>query len=70
MEEKKRADQLVEGGMVNVKEAARFLQISLAGIYALMGRGELEYAKIGRSRRIPKNALIELAARNLVQRRN
>jgi hypothetical protein len=30
-----------------------------------MDRGELAFVKLGRSRRIPKRALIELAAREL-----
>jgi hypothetical protein len=31
-----------------------------------MDAGELPFVKIGRARRIPHNALIELAARNVV----
>jgi excisionase family DNA binding protein len=49
-----------------VKDAARFLHISVAGLYAMMGRGELPFVKLGRSRRIPHRALVELAARNLI----
>jgi excisionase family DNA binding protein len=63
-------EELVRDGLLNVKQAAVFLEISVAGLYALMSRGELSYVKIGRSRRIPRRALIELAARNLVDRRN
>jgi len=60
------AHRIVEDGLVTVKEAAAFLKISVAGIYALMSRGELPFCKIGRSRRIPRRALVELAARNIV----
>lgn len=60
------AENLVGDGLVGIKEAARFLQISVAGLYALMGRGELAYCKIGRSRRIPKRALVELATKSMV----
>lgn len=53
---------------MNVKQAADFLGISVAGVYKLMSVGQLGYAKIGRSRRIPKNALVAFAAKNLVSR--
>ena len=33
--------------------------------YTLMDRGKLHFVKIGRSRRIPKRAVVELAARGL-----
>lgn len=66
MEEKMQADQLVAGGMMTAKQAAAFLGISVAGVYKLMSLGQLRYAKIGRSRRIPRNALIALAASRMV----
>ena len=62
------AQNLVESGLVTVKDAARFLHISLAFTYELMARGDLPYTKLGRARRIPKKALIELAAKHLVKR--
>jgi excisionase family DNA binding protein len=34
-------------------------------MYALMENGQLAYVKIGRSRRVPKRALLELLAGNL-----
>jgi excisionase family DNA binding protein len=56
---------LVEEGLLKVTEAAEFLRLSRATLYSLMDRGELAFVKLGRSRRIPKRALIELAAREL-----
>ncbi len=55
-------------GLARVCEAERFLSLSRATVYALMERGELEYVKIGRSRRIPWKALEELVVRNTVCR--
>jgi excisionase family DNA binding protein len=66
-EENRHQNLLVEG-LVTVKEAGQFLGLSVASVYNLMGRGELPYVKLGRSRRIPRRALVELAARYLVGR--
>ena len=66
METKIDAEQIVEGGFDRVRDAAKFLGISVSQVYLLMDRGELRYAKFGRSRRIPHRALIEFAARSLV----
>lgn len=62
------ADALLGDGLETPKGAAAFLKISVAQLYRLMESGALPYVKIGRSRRIPRRALIELAARNLVRR--
>ena len=59
------AAALVEDGLVTVSEAAAFLRLSRSTVYELMNQGILAYAKIGRSRRIPRRALVELAAREL-----
>ena len=56
---------LVEDGLMKVAEAAAFLSLSRATLYTLMDRGELPFVKIGRSRRIPKRAVVELAALGL-----
>ena len=56
---------LVEDGLMKVAAAAAFLSLSRATLYTLMDRGELPFVKIGRSRRIPRRALVELAAREL-----
>jgi excisionase family DNA binding protein len=68
MAENEPAYKMVEDGLVTVKQASEFLNISIAGVYAAMGRGELAYVKLGRSRRVPRRALAELAAKNLVVR--
>jgi excisionase family DNA binding protein len=68
MVDNERARRLVEEGLLTVKQAAAFLGISVAGTYAWMDRGQLPYVKLGRSRRIPRRALVELAARHLVSR--
>jgi excisionase family DNA binding protein len=54
-------------GLVRVTEAARFLAISRSKIYGLMDSGQLPYVKLGRSRRIPRQALIELAREHLIR---
>ncbi|MBM4070272.1 MAG: helix-turn-helix domain-containing protein [Planctomycetes bacterium] len=66
MLEKNVRENLVCDGLVPIKEAAGFLGISVGSLYAMMGRGELVYVKLGRSRRIPRRALVELAAKFLV----
>jgi excisionase family DNA binding protein len=60
------SEDLVRDGLDCVDGAAKFLGVSRAQIYRLMDAGELRYVKIGRSRRIPRRSLIELAAKNLV----
>ncbi len=56
---------LVEDGLVTVSEAAAFLRLSRSNLYVLMERGELAFVKLGRSRRIPRRAVVALAARGL-----
>ena len=55
-------DQLVSEGLMTVPEAAEFLRLSRASLYNLMERGQLPYVKLGRSRRIPRRAVVGLAA--------
>ncbi len=59
------SEALVEDGLVTVAAAAVYLSLSRSTIYALMDKGELPYVKFGVSRRIPKRALIALAAAHL-----
>lgn len=54
-------DGLTGEGFAKIGEAAEFLGVSRAMVYALMERGELVYAKFGRSRRIPRRALVRYA---------
>jgi excisionase family DNA binding protein len=57
---------LIGEGFVGVAEAARFLGLSRSKLYDLMDSGEIVYAKFGRSRRVPRKALLDLARRSLV----
>ena len=57
---------LVNGGLLTVKEAAAMAKLSRATLYLVMDRGEPKYCKLGKSRRIPRNALMEYLASNLV----
>ena len=59
------AAAVVEDGLLKVAEAAAFLSVSRATLYALMNCGQLPFVKIGRSRRVPRRAVVELAARGL-----
>jgi len=51
--------------LLTVKEAAQYARVAHRSIYALMERGELNYIKIGRLRRIPKTALAQIIDPNL-----
>jgi excisionase family DNA binding protein len=61
------SNTLVADGLMTVLQAAKFLGLSRAKVYQLMDQGLLAYVKIGRSRRIPRRALVELAAQHLVR---
>ena len=56
---------LVADGLMTIQEAAEFLSVSRSKLYELMDNGELIFVKLGRSRRIPRRALIDLAASGL-----
>jgi excisionase family DNA binding protein len=60
------AVELMADGLANVEEAAEYLSMSRAKVYQLMETGKLAYVKIGRSRRIPRVSLRQLAASCLV----
>jgi excisionase family DNA binding protein len=53
-------------GLASVREAELFLSMSRSKLYALMDQGELRYVKIGKSRRIPWEAIEELVQKNTV----
>lgn len=57
--------RLVEAGFVTVVEAATFLSLSRSTLYELMDAGKLPYSHVGRTRRIPKQALIDFALASL-----
>jgi excisionase family DNA binding protein len=52
---------MVADGLMRVAEVAEFLSLSRAAVYQMMGRGELPFVKIGRSRRVPRRAVVEFA---------
>ena len=56
---------LVSEGLVRVTEAGQFLGLSRSAIYELMRAGDLPWVKLGRSRRIPRRAVLEYAASGL-----
>lgn len=57
---------VVEDGLETVEGAKNFLKISRTSVYGLMESGDLPYVKIGKRRRIPRRALLDLAQRGLV----
>jgi excisionase family DNA binding protein len=54
-------EKLVEDGLVGLDEAMNFLSIGRSTLYELMDKGMLPWAKIGRSRRIPRRVLVRFA---------
>ena len=58
-------DSVVSDGLITVAEVAKFLSVSRSTVYEAMERGELQYVKLGRSRRVPKRAVLDLARANL-----
>ncbi len=52
--------------MARVPEVATFLAVSRSKIYAMMDAGELAYAKFGKSRRIPWEAVYRLVTESMV----
>ena len=51
---------------LKVMKVAELLGISRAQVYKLMEAGQLAYVKIGKSRRIPWEAIEELVQKNTV----
>jgi len=50
---------------LTAKEAAEFLRLGLTKVYELMNEGVIPYCKFGKSRRIPKQALVKLVKESL-----
>lgn len=57
---------LVGGGLMTVSEASQFSAQSKSSLYLAMDNGVLPYVKLGRSRRIPRRALIKYLTQNLI----
>jgi len=58
-------EELVQDGLMTIREAVAFLRLGRSTLYELMERGDLPYACIGARRLIPRRALIDLAASHL-----
>jgi len=58
-------EDIVSEGLMTVAAASEFLSIGRSKLYDLMDSGELRYVKLGRSRRIPRRSVHQLAAANL-----
>ena len=50
--------------VLRIPTAAGMLGVARSTLYGMMDRGELEYVKFGRSRRIPLKAILALIKRN------
>lgn len=61
-------DELVAGGLMDVREVCAFLSLSRRTVWRLMGEGKLPYVRLMSARRIPRNAVVQFAAENLVMR--
>lgn len=56
-------DQAIPALMLTVEEAGTALRIGRTRMFALIGSGEIRSVKVGRSRRIPVEALTEYKRR-------
>lgn len=54
---------LVEKLLLKPEEAAEVLSIGRSKVYELIGTGELASVRVGASRRIPADALVEFVSR-------
>ncbi|MBM4073196.1 MAG: helix-turn-helix domain-containing protein [Planctomycetes bacterium] len=62
--------ELLAEGLDRLCDAEEFLKLSRSRIYQLISEGKLPCVRIGRSIRIPRRALVELAASGLVIHRD
>jgi excisionase family DNA binding protein len=59
-------EELIADGLVSPDEAMRFLGISRPTLNRLLDRGVLPTVRLVTTRRIPRRALVDLAARSVV----
>lgn len=52
-----------QAGLARIPQARAFLQVSRSKLYLMMDRGELEFVKFGRSRRIAWAELYDFVSR-------
>ena len=62
------ANDRPDSGLQPVNKVARFLSLSRSKVYSLMEAGELPYVKLGKSRRVRWEDVLQLVARNTVVR--
>jgi excisionase family DNA binding protein len=60
-----RASEILADGVITVEEAGNMLAVSRSTVYAMFDRGELHYVQLGRARRVPRRAVMQLLERNL-----
>lgn len=52
----------VAAGLMRIREVVSYLNVSRSHVYAMMNRGIIPYVRLGRSRRVPRNALMRIAS--------
>jgi excisionase family DNA binding protein len=58
-------NELIAEGLVSLEEAMRFLSISRPTLNRLLNQGVLPTVRLVTTRRIPKRALLDFAARSV-----
>jgi hypothetical protein len=59
-------EELVRDGLVTIEGAMEFLDISRTSLYRLINEGALPTVKLACARRVPRRALLQLAASHVV----
>lgn len=59
-------NEVLADGALSVGQATKFSGIGRSELYKRMGEGTLPFVKIGKRRLIPRRALVELLAANVV----
>ena len=59
-------DTVLSQGLMTINQVSQFLGVSRPSVYELMARGALPYTIIGHNRRIPRKAVMDLAADRLI----
>jgi len=62
-------NELFADGLLTVREAYTFLRCSSSTFYELMATNAVPWTRVGGRRKIPKRALVDLAAAGLVRAR-
>ncbi len=59
------AENTVAEGLMRIKEVVEFLGIGRSTVYELIADGKLASVQVGRSKRVPRKAVIQFAASRL-----